>query len=166
MLSLSLDFIFLRFSSIFVPAVLSDSSKSTGQSFWLWDGNHFSHLMFCLSWKWALQVPSPHQCRAFHLKYLPSSPESFSPPRSLLHSRGPPTSYLLKLPLSIPSAGFQGFSLFPHPISDHVPLFPSLFPPTSRYLPRFTLVWLLSSPSQVVYDFHLTRDYSKTCIWF
>jgi hypothetical protein len=58
------------------------------------------------------------------------SPESLSPPRSLVHEGGglqgvgvegegggvfPPTSYFLRLPVYILSAGPQGFSPFPLP---------------------------------------------------
>jgi hypothetical protein len=47
-------------------------------------------------WRWTLLIPTLH-CWAFHLRSLPLSPESLSPPRSLVHSRGlpilpPPTS--------------------------------------------------------------------------
>ena len=103
-------------------------------------------------WRWALQVPSPH-CRAFHLRSLPLSPESLSLPRSLVHPRGSPTSHLPRLPVSILSAGPQGFSpVLLHsrpPISDHVPLFPSLSPFHPRSLSPFPtpLIAFFSFPS-------------------
>ena len=85
-------------------------------------------------WRWALKVPSPY-CQAFHLRSLPLSLWSLSPPRSLVHSGGspqPPSS----LPVYILSAGPQGFNTrsgFPVP---HSPLAsPSTFLP--RFLPPF-----------------------------
>ena len=84
-----------------------------GQNFWLWDGNPIppvDALSFC--WRWALQVSSSN-CRTFHLWFLPLSPENLSAPRTLIHSGWSPTSYLLKLPVPILSAGFQDFSLIP-----------------------------------------------------
>jgi hypothetical protein len=85
----SLDLFSLKLFSISIPAVLSDRNNS-GSEFWLWDSNPippFDTLSF--HWRWAPQVPSPH-CRVFHLRSLPLSPESLSPPRSLVHSRGSP----------------------------------------------------------------------------
>jgi hypothetical protein len=85
-------------------------------------------------WRWALFVPSPY-CWAFHLRFLPLSPESLSPPRSLGlsgWSPQPPTSrgfqflfFLLALRASV---------LFPHLIPDQVPL--SSQPP-SPFLPQY-----------------------------
>ena len=47
-------------------------------------------------------------------KSLPLSPKSLSHSKSLVHPGGlPPTSYLLRLPVSILFAGPQGFSSFP-----------------------------------------------------
>jgi hypothetical protein len=60
-------------------------------------------------------VPSPY-CQAFQLKSLPLSPDSLSPPMSLVHSGGysqPPTSWGCLF--SILSASPQGFSPFPSP---------------------------------------------------
>jgi hypothetical protein len=76
---------------------------------------------FC--WRWALQVPSPHY-RACHLRSLLLSPERLSPPRSLVCSGGTPN--LQRLPVSILSAGLQGFSHFPPTLPGHVPLSPYL----------------------------------------
>jgi hypothetical protein len=45
--------------------------------------------------RWTLWVPSPH-CWAFWLRSLPLSPESFSPPESLVLSRGPLSSHPLR----------------------------------------------------------------------
>ena len=47
-LGLSLDFLFLKFLSISISAVLSDRNNFESQ-FWLWDGNLIPHLMSCLS---------------------------------------------------------------------------------------------------------------------
>ena len=58
------------------------------QIFWLWHGNPIpSPDTLSFYWRWSLQVSSPH-CRAFHQRSLPLSPESLSPPGSLVHSRG------------------------------------------------------------------------------
>ena len=81
-------------------------------------------LSFC--WRWTLKVPSPHY-RAIHIGSLPLSPESLSPPRSLVHSRGadqPP----------------RGFNPFPSPNTRSGPPSPppSTFPP--RSLPPSSLV--------------------------
>ena len=65
----------------------------------------FDALSFC--WRWALQVPSL-QCRAFHLRSLPLSPESLSPPMSLVHSRESPqlpTSRGCLFPFFLPALG-------------------------------------------------------------
>jgi hypothetical protein len=79
-------------------------------------------LSFC--WRWALQVLSP-QSRAFQLRSLSLSPESLSPPMSLVHSGGsPPTFYFLRLHVSILSTGPQGFQSLPS-----IP-FPSQVPPS------------------------------------
>jgi hypothetical protein len=69
----------------------------------LWDGivKHSAGSGLC-------KFPLPTHCRAFHLQFLPLSSESLSPPRSLVHSGR--FSYLLKLPVSILSAGPQGFN--------------------------------------------------------
>ena len=96
-LILSLDLISIRLFSVFVPEGLFDRNSS-GSELLMWDGNPITHLMPSLSfyWMWILQVPTPHlqvptpHCRAFHLRYLHLSPESLSPPRSLVHSGGTP----------------------------------------------------------------------------
>jgi hypothetical protein len=105
--------------------------------------------VFC--WRWALLVPSPH-CRAFHLKSHSLSPESFSPPKSLVHSRAhphpsPPTSLGCLFPLFL--LAFGASVLFLHTIPDHVPLSTphNPFSLPSPFLPP--PLWLLSSPSQV-----------------
>jgi hypothetical protein len=60
------------------------------------------------------------------------------------------TSYLLRLPVSILSAGLQGFSPFTHSILDQVPLSPPHPNSLSLSGPSLPLhLWLLSSPSQV-----------------
>jgi hypothetical protein len=65
-------------------------------------------------WRWTLQVPSPH-CKAFHLRSLSLSPESLLLPGLLNILEGLPTSYLLRMPVLILSAGPQSFSLVTHP---------------------------------------------------
>jgi hypothetical protein len=105
-----------------------------------------SPLSFASWCRLALYVSSPY-CWAFHLRSLPLSPESLSPPRSLVHSQGsPPTSYFLRLPAYILSAGPQGFSPFQSPCTGSdsplhlrpLPHHPSTFSP--RSLPPFPLV--------------------------
>ena len=69
--------------------------------------------MLCLPVGGGLHKFSPY-CLAFHLRSLPLSPESLSPPRSLVHSGGspqPPTFQSCLFPFF--SAGPQGFSPFP-----------------------------------------------------
>ena len=79
---------FLSCSSPFLPLQFLQIGIILGQSFWLWDGNSIPPLdVLSLHWRWALQVPPPH-CRALHPRSLPLSPESLSPPRSPVHSRG------------------------------------------------------------------------------
>jgi hypothetical protein len=92
-------------------------------------------------WRWALQVLSS-QFRAFHLRSLPLSPESLSPPMSLIHSGEssypqPPTSRGFLFPFFL--LAFRASALFPHPI-------PSPFP--HRSLPPSPLgVAFFSLPS-------------------
>ena len=52
--------------------------------------------MLTFSWRWALQVPSPH-CMAFHLRSLPLSPKSLTFKVSGTFWSVPPTSYLLRV---------------------------------------------------------------------
>ena len=67
--------------------------------------------------------------------------------------RVPPTSYFLRLPVSILSAGPQGFSPFPSPNTRSGSPLPLSAPqPCPLSLPGPSLpphLWLLSSPSQV-----------------
>jgi hypothetical protein len=103
-------------------------------------------------WRWALHVPSPY-CQAFHLGFLPLSPESLSPLRSLVHSGESPqssTSWSCQFPFFL--LAFRISVLFPHPIPNQVPLFlPSHNPFLLSLLgPSLPLhLWLPSSPSQV-----------------
>ena len=100
-----------------------------------------------LHWRWALQFPSPH-CMAFHLESFPLSPESLSPPRSLVHFRGssqPPTSQGCLFPVL--QLALRASVIFPYPIPDHVPLsrpspvpFPFQAPP---YLPLVVVLFSL-----------------------
>jgi hypothetical protein len=107
-LGLSLDLLFLRLLSISIPAFLSDRNNY-GWEVWLWYGNPLPHLMPCLPIGCGLyKFPLP---TIKH--FIPLSPESLSPPRSLLYSG--PTCYLLRLPISILSIGPQHFSPFPLP---------------------------------------------------
>jgi hypothetical protein len=78
------------------------------------------HLMPSFYWRWTLKVPSPY-CRALYPRSFPLSPESLSPPRSPVHSRGSPHL----LPPEV--AYFHSFywpsglhSCSPGPIPDHV----------------------------------------------
>jgi hypothetical protein len=89
--------------------------------------------------------PSPYN-RAFHLRPLPLSPESLSPPRSLVHSR--------ELPLILTSEGcsFSFFLLAPRasfifpPINDHAPPFPPRFYLPSSHHPLIDYFFL---PSEI-----------------
>jgi hypothetical protein len=94
------------------------------------------HLMSCLI---KFLLPSVGH---FQIRSLSLSPECPSPSKSLVHSGGGcPTSYFLRLPFSILSAGPQGFSPFlspstragsplpPTPLSSTFP--PRFFPPSS-----------------------------------
>ena len=92
---------------------------------WLWNGNPILHLMPCLLargrlYKFPLLTigliygPSPWFLRASYLLGLWYILE------------GPPTSYFLRLPVSILSACPQGFSPFPSPNPDQVHLSPGL----------------------------------------
>jgi hypothetical protein len=95
----------------------------------------------------------PLQCRAFHIRSLLLNPESLSHPRSLVYSRvSPPTSYLLRWPVSIVLLDLRASVLsppHPTPIPDLVFLFPYLFPFLPKSLPSCPLLWMISSPSQV-----------------
>ena len=86
-LGLSLDLLFLRLFSIFFPVVLSDRNNSGLELLTVGWQPIFPLDDLSLHWRRTLQVPSPH-CRAFHLRSLPLSPESLSPPRSVVYSRG------------------------------------------------------------------------------
>jgi hypothetical protein len=86
-------------------------------------------------WRCNLHVSSTH-CWAFHLRSFPLNSGNLSPLRGLVHSRGSPTSYLLRLTVSIHSAGPQGFIPVSPTKPDHVPLFPSLSPFPPRSLPH------------------------------
>jgi hypothetical protein len=87
-LGLSLN-LFLGLFSSFVPAVPSDRNNSGSEFLTVGWQPHPSLDALSFYWRWALQVPFSH-CRAFHLRFLPLSPESLPPPRSLVHSRRSP----------------------------------------------------------------------------
>ena len=145
-LFLLLDLFFLRLLSISIPVILSDRSNY-GSVFCLWDGNPILHLMPCLSVGGGLYKFPLHTVGHFILRFLPLSPESLFPPRSLVHSRGVPHI----LPPKV--ACFHSFwwpsglqSCCPTPTPDHVPLFPSLLPfssestfPTPAYCDSFLI---------------------------
>jgi hypothetical protein len=81
------------------------------------------HLMSCLI---KFLLPSVGH---FQIRSLSLSPECPSPSKSLVHSGGGcPTSYFLRLPFSILSAGPQGFSPFLSPNTRSCPLLPPPFP--------------------------------------
>ena len=106
------------------------------------------------SLRWALSCPSPY-CLAFHLRSIPLSPVSCSPPRSLVNFGGSPTSYVQRLPFSSFSAGPQGFSPLPspntrseYPSSSHHPHVSSqsIFLPRSLH-PSTLVIAFFSLPS-------------------
>lgn len=90
-----------------------------------------SHLMPCIftvSGLYKFSLPS--------LGISSLTPESLSPPRSLVYSRRPPISYLPRLPVFFLSAGPPGFSpVLPPPILDHLSPFSFLSPFPHRFLP-------------------------------
>ena len=111
-LGLSLDLLSLSLFSIFVSAVLWDWNNSGLEICEI--ATPSLHLMTpSFYWKWTLQVPTGH-CWAFQIRSLPLSPESLSPPTSLILSIESPHLPLLRLHSSIHFAGPQGFSPAPH----------------------------------------------------
>jgi hypothetical protein len=89
-------------------------------------------------WSWALQLPFPY-CWTFHLRSFPLSPESFSPPRFLVHSGSspkPPTSRVCLFPFVL--LALRTSVLFCHPIPDLVPFFSLPHPCSDQsiFLPR------------------------------
>jgi hypothetical protein len=110
----------------FVPAAFSYLNNYGSEILTVWWQPHPSLDVLSFCWRWALEVHSAH-CRAFHLRSLPLSPESLSPPRSLVHSGESPHL----LPSEVPSfhsfcwpLGFSPFhphntwsySPLPHPV--------------------------------------------------
>lgn len=145
-LGLSLNLLSLSLFSFFVPAgfcfcfCFFKTGTILDQSFWLWDNNPIPPLdVLSFYWRRTLQVPFPH-CWVFRPRFLPLSPESFLPPRSLVHSRGSLYLLLPEVAYSIHSSGTPGFSPVSHPVPDHVPPFPfpSPLPPRSLTL---LLLW-------------------------
>jgi hypothetical protein len=132
-LGLSLDLLFLRDLSIFVPAVLLDKNNSGLECLTVRWQLHPSldALSFC--WRWTLQVFSLHY-RAFHLRSFFLSSESLLPPRYLVYSRGFPhllpvkvacfhffcwpLQYLLMFPLFLPCPLYHPGLLFCLPSCD------------------------------------------------
>jgi hypothetical protein len=86
-------------------------------------------------WRWTLQVPSPHW-RAFHLRSLPLSSESLSPPRSGTFWRvpPPPPSVVVCFHSFCWSSGLHTYptSLLPVPFPTQV--HPSLSPSCDYFL--------------------------------
>jgi hypothetical protein len=88
-------------------------------------------------------------------KVLPLSPDSLSPPRSLVGLGGvgvPPTSYLPRLPVYIfflLALRASVLVLFPHSIPDQVPLSPPTFP--HPYLLSLPGPSLLPSPLVIAF---------------
>ena len=80
-----------------------------------------------------------------HLRLLQLIPDSLSPPRTLLHFRAsPPTFFFPRLPVSILSAGPQGFSPFPSPHTRSVsplPWFPHIPAHFPLQVPHFLPTW-------------------------
>ena len=86
-----------------------------------------------LPWRWALHVPSSHY-RVFHLRPLPLSPGSLSPPWSLVHSGGSPHCdfHVCVCPVFLLALRFQSFSL-----TQYLIMFPSS-PPCPLSHPRLS----------------------------
>ena len=75
---------------------------------------------------------------AFHLRFLPLSPESLLPPRSLVHSGGcpqPPISQGCLFPFFL--LALRASVLFPYPIPDQVSLTPTPSHPLSPLVNAF-----------------------------
>jgi hypothetical protein len=98
-------------------------------------------LTFC--WRWVLQVPFP-QYRAFHLSSLPLSPESLSPPRSLVRYGGSPNFLPSEFACFHSSCWSSGLQSFPPPNTR------SCSPMPTSLLP---LMSLSSSPLVVAFFF-------------
>ena len=114
--------------SIFIPSVLLDMNNSGSMFLTVgWQATLSLHLISCLYTGGGLyEFLLPH-CWAFHLRSLPLSPKSLSPPRSLVHCRGfpqLPVSWGCLFPFFLME--FRASVLLPHPIPDQVPLFHTL----------------------------------------
>lgn len=132
-----------------VPLYFHPCSSFSHEKFWVrvltveWQLHpSLDALSFC--WRWALQVPSIH-CRTFHLRSFPLGPLQ--------------TAYLLRLPMSILSAGPQDVSSSPPPNTrSGSPLALSL--PCPSLPPSLLFLWLFYFASQVIFQLQLT---SKDC---
>jgi hypothetical protein len=89
-------------------------------------------------WRWVLLVPSPY-CQVFHLRPIPLSHGSLSPPRSLVHSEmssQPAISWGCLFTFFL--LALKALVLFPHPMPDQVPLYPPLLPTPSSDILNWT----------------------------
>lgn len=116
-LGLSLDLLFLRLFSIFVPAVLINQNNYGWKFLTVGWQPHctLDTLYFCC--RWTLKVFSLHY-RAFHLRSITFSPES---PRSLIYSGG--CSPLLCPEVACFQFFLLGFSTVP--LTQNLIMFPS-----------------------------------------
>jgi hypothetical protein len=99
----------------------------------------FDTLSSC--WRWALKVPSPY-CLAFHLRSLPLSPESLSPPRSLVQSlEGLPPPFFPGYLFQFFLLALRASVLFPNPHPNTWPCSPLPLPVTFlTHMPPSSLV--------------------------
>jgi hypothetical protein len=105
---------------------------------------HSSLNVLSFYWRWALYVPSLY-CPAFHLRFLPLSPESLSYPSSLVHYGASPNLLFPEVTclhsFYWPSKR-QSFSLLQYQIrfhSPHTDHFPSQVPPSLHTCDCFLL---------------------------
>ena len=95
-------------------------------------------------------LKDPSHCRSFCLGFCPLSTESLSPPKSLVHTWGYLTSFLLRF------VSHRAPVLLSTWIHDHVPVFLFLCSLPPRSLPPSVLsqpLWLLSSLYYVVLSY-------------
>lgn len=142
-----MELLFLRFHSISILVVVWNGNNC-GSEVWLCDGNPISYLMPCFSPGACLyKLILPHS-RVFHVRSLPLSSESFSPPRSVVHSGRSPNSLQPEVACFNSfswNTGLQSFS--EHNIRSSCPpiSFSSFFPPAPTVIAFFSLLSELSS---------------------
>jgi hypothetical protein len=147
-MGLLLDLLFLGLISISIPVILS-VRKNNGSDLCLWDGNPIPHWcpVFLLE---VGSISSLSLLSGISSKVLPfESWESLTSQVSGTFERFPPTSYLLRLPVSILSVGPQSFSSFPSPNTrSGPPPLPTPFPQVPSSIPFVTAFFSLSNGTE------------------